>query len=166
MSSRAFPASGRDSLDHWACSGVDDVGEAPSPRTLKTTGVHRLLALITHTIQFLGFHALVRVIDRLKAQVRALVLELKAQLGSRRFQNDSARLHPMHIHGQFFKVIARNGAPADEPYFRDTVLLRGRETIDVGMIPFDRGSWMMHCHILEHAESGMMTIIEVDGSGR
>jgi FtsP/CotA-like multicopper oxidase with cupredoxin domain len=78
-----------------------------------------------------------------------------------RFQNDSGRLHPMHIHGQFFKVIARNGQPVDAPYFRDTVLLRGRETIDVGMVPIDWGRWMMHCHILEHAESGMMTEVEV-----
>ncbi len=78
-----------------------------------------------------------------------------------RFRNDSGRLHPMHIHGQFFKVIARNGQPLDVPYFRDTVLLHGRETIDVGMVPVDWGRWMMHCHILEHAESGMMTEVRV-----
>ena len=79
-----------------------------------------------------------------------------------RFQNDSARLHPMHIHGQFFKVIARNGKPAGEPYFRDTVLLRRKESIDVGMDPYDWGKWMLHCHILEHAEAGMMTLVEVE----
>jgi len=78
-----------------------------------------------------------------------------------RFQNDSARLHPMHIHGQFFKVIAKNERAIDEPFFRDTVLLHGRETIDVGMVPLDWGRWMMHCHILEHADSGMMTEIDV-----
>lgn len=78
-----------------------------------------------------------------------------------RFQNDSTRLHPMHVHGQFFKVIARNGQAVDDPYFRDTVLLRGRETIDVGMVPLDWGRWMMHCHILEHADSGMMTEVQV-----
>ncbi|WP_369865930.1 multicopper oxidase domain-containing protein [Archangium sp. Cb G35] len=26
----------------------------------------------------------------------------------------------------------------------------------------DAGSWMMHCHILEHAEAGMMTMIDVE----
>ena len=80
-----------------------------------------------------------------------------------RFKNASARLHPMHIHGQFFRVLARNGKPAAEPYFRDTVLLHARETIDVGMVPLDWGHWMMHCHILEHAEAGMMTEVVVDG---
>jgi FtsP/CotA-like multicopper oxidase with cupredoxin domain len=78
-----------------------------------------------------------------------------------RFQNDSARLHPMHIHGQFFKVIARDGLPVDEPFLRDTVLLTGRQTLDVAMVPVDWGRWMMHCHILEHAEAGMMTEIRV-----
>lgn len=79
-----------------------------------------------------------------------------------RLRNDSARLHPMHIHGQFFKVIAIDGKPVDTPYFRDTVLLRRKQTIDVGMVPIDWGKWMMHCHILEHAESGMMTVVHVD----
>ncbi len=78
-----------------------------------------------------------------------------------RFQNDSSRLHPMHIHGQFFKVIAKNGSPVDMPYFKDTVLLHRKETIDVAMVPIDWGKWMMHCHILEHAAAGMMTEIHV-----
>lgn len=78
-----------------------------------------------------------------------------------RFDNISPRIHPMHIHGQFFKVIARNGQPVDEPYFRDTVLLVRSEVVDVGMVPIDWGRWMMHCHILEHADAGMMTEIRV-----
>jgi FtsP/CotA-like multicopper oxidase with cupredoxin domain len=78
-----------------------------------------------------------------------------------RFANESARLHPMHIHGQFFKVLARDGQPVEERHWRDTVLVRPRETIDVGLVPLDLGRWMLHCHILEHAESGMMTLVEV-----
>jgi len=81
-----------------------------------------------------------------------------------RFTNSSGRLHPMHIHGQFFKVLTRNGKPADEPYFRDTVLLRPRDVVDIGLVPLDEGEWMMHCHILEHAESGMMTVLSVRAS--
>lgn len=89
-------------------------------------------------------------------------LELKYGVFNKiRFSNESARLHPMHLHGQFFKVIARNGLAVDEPYFRDTVLIKGRETVDIGLVPLDKGSWANHCHILEHAEAGMMTIIEV-----
>jgi FtsP/CotA-like multicopper oxidase with cupredoxin domain len=78
-----------------------------------------------------------------------------------RFTNESYRLHPMHIHGLFFKVLARNGVAVDQPYWRDTVLLRAQETVDVGTVPLEAGLWMAHCHILEHAESGMMTLVEV-----
>jgi FtsP/CotA-like multicopper oxidase with cupredoxin domain len=67
----------------------------------------------------------------------------------------------MHIHGQFFKVLARDGRPVEERHWRDTVLVRPRETVDVGLVPLDLGLWMLHCHILEHAESGMMTLVEV-----
>ena len=77
------------------------------------------------------------------------------------FVNQSARIHPIHTHGMFFRVLARNGAAVDEPFFRDTVLIHPREDIDVGVVPTDAGTWMMHCHILEHAEAGMMTTIDV-----
>ena len=80
-----------------------------------------------------------------------------------RFVNDSFRLHPMHIHGQFFRLLTRNGQRVEEPFWRDTVLLHAKETIEVGLVPQDRGMWMLHCHILEHAESGMMTLVEVAG---
>lgn len=78
-----------------------------------------------------------------------------------RFTNESYRLHPMHIHGQFFKVLARNGQPVSEPYWRDTVLIKRQEVVDIGLVPLDNGNWANHCHILEHAESGMMTTIKV-----
>jgi FtsP/CotA-like multicopper oxidase with cupredoxin domain len=62
----------------------------------------------------------------------------------------------------FFRLLARNGRPVDEPFFRDTVLMHSKETIDIGLVPLDVGDWMMHCHILEHAEAGMMTTLRVD----
>jgi FtsP/CotA-like multicopper oxidase with cupredoxin domain len=80
-----------------------------------------------------------------------------------RFINVSYRLHPIHLHGMFFRLLARNGQPVDEPFFRDTVLMHAQETIDIGLVPLDAGKWMMHCHILEHAEAGMMTLFEVRG---
>ncbi len=78
-----------------------------------------------------------------------------------RFTNDSYRLHPMHIHGLFFKVIARNGQPVNEEFWRDTVLVGSRETVDIAFVPWDEGRWVNHCHIQEHAEAGMMTLLEI-----
>ena len=79
-----------------------------------------------------------------------------------KFKNNSSRLHPMHIHGQFFKVLSRNGIASNENYFRDTVLVHPRETVEVGMVATDDGAWANHCHILEHAEGGMMTTININ----
>jgi FtsP/CotA-like multicopper oxidase with cupredoxin domain len=79
-----------------------------------------------------------------------------------RLVNESYRLNPMHLHGTFFKVLARNGVPLNTPHFNATVLLHPKETVDVGLVPDERGRWMLHCHILEHAEAGMMTLVQVD----
>lgn len=78
-----------------------------------------------------------------------------------RFVTDSARLHPMHLHGAFFRVLSRNGVAVDEAHWRDTVLVGPRETVDIGLVPEDVGLWALHCHILEHHDSGMMTIVRV-----
>lgn len=92
----------------------------------------------------------------------APALELERDRFARlHFINESARIHPIHTHGMFFRLLARNGIAVDEPFFRDTVLVHAREEIDIGVVPLDAGTWMMHCHILEHAEAGMMTTIAV-----
>ena len=77
------------------------------------------------------------------------------------FENSSSRLHPMHIHGAFFRVLERDGVPAVEPFTRDTVLVGPRERITIGLIPEHEGIWLTHCYIQSHADAGMMTTIEV-----
>ena len=37
----------------------------------------------------------------------------------------------------------------------------GLQTVEVGVLPRDLGSRMLHCHIQEHAESGIMTLVDV-----
>ena len=49
-----------------------------------------------------------------------------------------------------------------ERHWRDTVLVHGKEEVDVGLVAEERGQWMMHCHVLEHADSGMMTLLSVE----
>ena len=63
----------------------------------------------------------------------------KNKLYKIRFQNNSSQLHPMHIHGQFFKVIAKNGKNYEENFFRDTVLIYPEEIVDVVMLASDEG---------------------------
>ena len=78
------------------------------------------------------------------------------------FTNSSSRLHPMHLHGVFFRVLERNGKPNVEPFTRDTVLVGPHERVVIGFIPMHPGIWLTHCHIQSHAEAGMMTTITVE----
>jgi hypothetical protein len=47
----------------------------------------------------------------------------------------------MHLHGQFFRVIARNGLKVEELFWRDTVLIGPKESIDIALVPMDKGVW-------------------------
>lgn len=76
-------------------------------------------------------------------------------------KSDVSPAHPFHFHGQFFQIVARNGAPVDEPGLRDTVEVRGRESVTIVSYFENPGEWMVHCHIAEHGENGMMADILV-----
>lgn len=68
----------------------------------------------------------------------------------------------MHIHGAFFRVLERNGKSAVEKFTRDTVLVGPKETVVIGLVPEPKSAWANHCHILEHAEAGMLPAIGVN----
>ena len=65
--------------------------------------------------------------------------------------------HPFHIHGAGrFLVLARDGAAEGNLAWKDTVLVRSGETVDILLDVTNPGLWMAHCHIAEHNQSGMM----------
>jgi FtsP/CotA-like multicopper oxidase with cupredoxin domain len=71
--------------------------------------------------------------------------------------SDHAMHHPFHIHGAGrFVVLARDEVSERNLVWKDTVLVRTGETVDVLLDVTNPGRWMMHCHIAEHHESGMM----------
>lgn len=78
-----------------------------------------------------------------------------------RLTNETGLFHPVHIHGVFFKVLTKNGQPANESFLRDTILLDYEETVEIGVVPHDLGSWALHCHVFEHGDLGMMTLVDV-----
>jgi FtsP/CotA-like multicopper oxidase with cupredoxin domain len=77
-------------------------------------------------------------------------------------RNDTAFAHPFHLHGYFFQVLDE----ARIPEWKDTVDVPSRSSVRLA-IRFDErpGMWMYHCHILDHAESGMMGHLWVAGEG-
>jgi len=75
--------------------------------------------------------------------------------------NQTAWHHPMHLHGHSFRVITRNGARTKYREWRDTVLIPPRERAEIAFVADNPGDWMFHCHILDHQEGGMMSVIRV-----
>lgn len=65
--------------------------------------------------------------------------------------------HPMHIHGAHFQIISKNGHPTNDTTWYDTYPMDQGIKTDIA-IKFDEpGVWMVHCHILNHEDNGMMT---------
>ncbi|HYG85322.1 MAG TPA: multicopper oxidase family protein [Azospirillum sp.] len=92
---------------------------------------------------------------------RPLVAVKRGQTVVMQFVNETAWWHPMHLHGFPFRVLKRGGAPTVRREWRDTVLLDPEETVEVAFVAEQAGDWMLHCHVLEHQETGMMAVMRV-----
>jgi len=82
--------------------------------------------------------------------------------------NDPQSLHPMdhplHLHGQRFLVLANDGQRNPYLVWKDTAIIPVGSTVDLLMDLANPGTWMLRCHIGEHAEAGMMAVIQVDAN--
>ncbi|WP_327635994.1 multicopper oxidase family protein [Kribbella sp. NBC_00482] len=77
--------------------------------------------------------------------------------------SDHPMHHPFHIHGAGrFLVMSRNDAVESNLVWKDTVLVRTGESVDILLDVTNPGRWMAHCHIAEHHEGGMMFSFTVD----
>lgn len=110
-----------------------------------------------------------KLIDSVTSKVNMDIDDWKFKVGDKvkiRIFNDPQSLHPMqhpiHFHGQRLMVLSTNDAPNDNPVWADTVLVAKGDTVDILLDASNPGAWVAHCHILEHAESGMMLSFKVD----
>jgi suppressor of ftsI len=79
-----------------------------------------------------------------------------------RIVNQSAELHPFHIHQVHFLAYAENDKPVAEPAWLDTVNVPVGGTVDVILDftnPVIKGMSVFHCHLLNHEDKGMMAKI-------
>ena len=87
-------------------------------------------------------------------------------------ENRTAELHDFHIHQLHFELVDWSGLPVNEPFLRDTVnvpYFNGRmlqyPSVRLRMDfrdPNIVGTFVYHCHILEHEDGGMMGKIRVE----
>lgn len=86
--------------------------------------------------------------------------------------SQGAFIHPMHIHGGPFTVVATDGVPIPEAarYEKDTVNVGPGERYDVIWPAREPGKWLLHCHINHHTTNdnveeegggGLMLILDV-----
>jgi FtsP/CotA-like multicopper oxidase with cupredoxin domain len=90
-------------------------------------------------------------------------------------ENRSTELHAFHIHQIHFLLLDWSGTPIDEPFLRDTVnvpYFNGRmlqyPSVRLRMDfrdPNTVGTFVYHCHLLEHEDGGMMGLIRVEPAG-
>jgi manganese oxidase len=105
-----------------------------------------------------------------------LIEPIHMKLGERvrvRMANLGGMYHPMHMHGGFMTVIAKDGFPLPAPQQMNTISIAPGETWDVILHPQYAGTWIWHCHVLSHATgprdedgnetaAGMIAVIIVD----
>jgi FtsP/CotA-like multicopper oxidase with cupredoxin domain len=92
-----------------------------------------------------------------------------AGLGDRvliHLSNDGAQIHPMHLHGYHFQVVAEDGFVLEQPYWADTLPVAPGQRFDILVEAAYPGVWAYHCHILPHVEGpqgmfGMVTALVV-----
>ncbi len=95
-------------------------------------------------------------INRVDTQVRL------NQVEDWKLINKASIDHPFHLHTNRFQVIERNGQPESLLAWKDTVSIRGGETVVIRVRFEDYvGRTVYHCHILDHEDQGMMGIVEI-----
>jgi FtsP/CotA-like multicopper oxidase with cupredoxin domain len=79
-----------------------------------------------------------------------------------RFLNHSMEAHPMHLHGQSFRVLSINGQPLAQPLVKDSVDVEAHMgAVELEFVASNPGDWLFHCHKPMHMEGGMMTLVKI-----
>ncbi|WP_229725681.1 multicopper oxidase family protein [Calditerricola satsumensis] len=74
----------------------------------------------------------------------------RGELVRLRLANISNGIHPMHLHGHDFRILAKDGHPLPTPQIANTVTLNPGETVDIDFLADNPGQWLFHCHELHH----------------
>ncbi|MGF2039064.1 MAG: multicopper oxidase family protein [Nostoc sp. CmiVER01] len=70
--------------------------------------------------------------------------------------------HPFHIHVNPFQYTRKDPNGNDEVIWRDTLLVRqGKDEIIKSRYDSFLGKFVLHCHILDHEDQGMMKLVQI-----
>ena len=76
--------------------------------------------------------------------------------------NDTSWKHSMHLHGHHFWINSFEFGKTPKMVMRDTYLMKPGEKAELIFEANNPGLWLFHCHMLEHAASGMVGVINIE----
>ncbi len=76
------------------------------------------------------------------------------------FMNPTTMMHPMHLHGHHFQIVAIGGQRILGA-MRDTIIVPAHNPVTIAFDANQKGAWFLHCHHLYHMASGMMTEVRI-----
>jgi FtsP/CotA-like multicopper oxidase with cupredoxin domain len=81
--------------------------------------------------------------------------------------NETEQDHPFHVHVNPFQITRINGVAVPFDGYQDTAIIPrfGSLTVRTRFTDFTGGPILMHCHILDHEDMGMMTRFEIAAPG-
>ncbi|MCA1010762.1 multicopper oxidase family protein [Halobacillus halophilus] len=80
-----------------------------------------------------------------------------------RITNSGRLNHPMHLHGHRFQVASKDGQAYENPIVKDLIHVKPGEEYTVYFKADNKGEWLFHCHDNNHADRGMVTIVDYQG---
>ena len=75
--------------------------------------------------------------------------------------NDTAFVHPMHLHGHHVKLLSRGGRAPARTTWHDSVSVAPDERVEVAFVADNPARWLFHCHVLEHHLAGLGALVHV-----
>ncbi|HEY5155311.1 MAG TPA: multicopper oxidase domain-containing protein [Acidimicrobiales bacterium] len=149
--------------------GVFQVGEQPLPtgRTIsgiaipKTVTVAQELPMVLNDAGVIGLS-----LDGKGFPATAPIVANNGDWIEVTYFNEGLQMHTMHLHRFPQIIISKDGLPLDQPYAADTIAVGPGERYTVLINPNEVGTWVWHCHILNHVERetgmfGMVTALVV-----
>jgi FtsP/CotA-like multicopper oxidase with cupredoxin domain len=143
------------------------VQNAPLPARLATVGPLDPEGAAVQAIRLTSMTVMGKLVMGINGKPAGQNEPIAAHLGETQVWNIANEVdfaHPFHLHGFFFQVLSTSDATGPRPpgprEWKDTADVPARGKMSL-VVKFDErpGTWMFHCHILDHADAGMMGMV-------
>lgn len=140
-------------LDEWA-TGMNGVNMSSMMTSGMGGGGHAMMNYNVYTVN-----------GRTFPDVPEIAVKAGERVRIRLINAGTSTIHPMHLHGHQFKVVATDGnpVPVASQLTKNTIALNPGETYDIEFVAENPGVWLFHCHELHHAGGGMIVPLIYEG---